>query len=97
MYADDSIMTCGACHEECNDSCSGLVSIKYIITRFCKRLQQKPTDCFGRCKNFALPAANNTIVCVSQCLLSTNDANTFHQSIISINSSSMARQISQDK
>ena len=27
LYADESTRTCRACHEECNDSCSGSVSI----------------------------------------------------------------------
>ena len=39
---------------------------------------QTPADCFGRCKNFALPNdVNNTITCVSQCPLGTypNDTN----------------------
>ncbi|XP_065887121.1 epidermal growth factor receptor-like isoform X2 [Dysidea avara] len=61
LYADNSTMTCEVCHEECNDSCSG----------------PAPGDCFGRCENFALPTANNTITCVSQCPLGTypNDTN----------------------
>ena len=29
LYVDDSTMTCRACHEECNDACSGPVSIHY--------------------------------------------------------------------
>ena len=42
-------------------------------------LQQEPTDCFGRCKNFALPTADNTITCVSQCPINTyaNASNNF--------------------
>ena len=29
LYADNSTMTCRACHEECNDACSGPVSITF--------------------------------------------------------------------
>ena len=38
---------------------------------------QAPSDCFGQCKNFALPTAGNIITCVSQCPLGTypNDTN----------------------
>ena len=73
-------MTCRACHEECNDRCSGPVSIKYLLhLRICYCLQQEPTDCFGRCKNFALPTADNTITCIAQCPISTyiNASNSF--------------------
>ncbi|XP_065887560.1 epidermal growth factor receptor-like [Dysidea avara] len=61
LYVDNSTMTCEVCHEECNDACSG----------------PAPSDCFGQCKNFALPTAGNIITCVSQCPLGTypNDTN----------------------
>ena len=72
-------MTCEVCHEECNDSCSGPVSsLHNNVSLACViRILQAPSDCFGRCKNFALPTANNTITCVSQCPLGTylNDTN----------------------
>ena len=32
---------------------------------------QAPSDCFGQCKNFAIPTAGNAITCVSQCPLGT--------------------------
>ena len=35
-------MTCGACHEECNDSCSGPVSIKYVVTKFLNVYNRSP-------------------------------------------------------
>ena len=31
LYADNSTMTCRACHEECNDTCSSPVSITFKI------------------------------------------------------------------
>ena len=48
-----------------------------MLLTYC--LQQEPTDCFGRCKNFALPTADNTITCVAQCPISTyvNASNNF--------------------
>lgn len=42
-------------------------------------IQQKPTDCVGQCRDFALPTANNTITCVSECPINTypNTSNNF--------------------
>ena len=48
------------------------MTINYIVFMILC-LQQEPmaTDCFNRCKNFALPTANSTITCVSQCPITT--------------------------